>query len=465
MARTLGRFVALALALLLGGLAAVAPVPAGADAGGSTSATATASTTSASRRGPRPVVFVHGGAGSGSQFESQALRLTSNGYPADRIAVHEYDSTFGLNTMAQVWAGLDTLIADLLAETGADQVDLLGHSLGTAVSHGYLNSSPERAATVAHYVNIDGQTSAAPPGGVPTLAVWGEGSQTRQIVGAENYYAPGQSHVQVATSAETFAQLYEFFTGRAPRTTRVVPEHGRLKLSGRAALFPANVGAADTTLRVWEVDGRTGDRRSRRPLATYDIGPDGNWGPFRAQAGAHYELTLTNDVAGTNHHFYFPPFVRSDHLVRLLTSEPGTGIDLLREKGPDHSSISVTRYKEWWGDQGTGSDTLAIDGQQILNAATAPRTKRVNAIFTFDAGSDRVTDLAAPLPALYALPFITGMDVYVPATARHDDPVRITATSRTAPDQRVTVNVPNWPSTDDHVSVQFWDFDQPGRHQ
>lgn len=452
MARTLGRLVALALTLLLGSLAVVAPAPAGADATGS------------HRRGPRPVIFVHGGAGSGSQFESQAMRLTSNGYPADRIAVHEYDSTFGRNTMAQVWAGLDTLIADLLAETGADQVDLLGHSLGTAVSHGYLNSAPERAATIAHYVNIDGQSSAAPPGGVPTLAVWGEGSQTRQIVGAENHYAPDQSHVQVATSAETFAELYEFFTGRAPRTTRVLPEHGRLKLSGRAALFPANVGADDTTLRVWEVDGRTGDRRGRRPLATYDIGPDGNWGPLRARAGTYYELTLTNDVTGTNHHFYFQPFVRSDHLIRLLTSEPGTGIDLLREKGPDHSSISVTRYKEWWGDQGTGSDTLAIDGQQILNAANAPRTKRVNAIFTFDAGSDRVTNLAAPLPALFALPFITGMDVYVPATARHDDPVRITTTSRTAPDERVTVNVPNWPSTDHHVSVQLWDFDQRGRH-
>ena len=449
MARTLGRLVALALTLLLGSLAVVAPAPVDA--------------TGTHRREPRPVIFVHGGAGSGSQFESQAMRLTSNGYPADRIAVHEYDSTFGLNTMAQVWAGLDTLIADMLERTGAGKVDLLGHSLGTAVSHGYLNSSPERAATVAHYVNIDGQTSAAPPGGVPTLAVWGEGPQARQIVGAENHYLPDQGHVQVATSAETFAEFYELFTGRAPRTTRVLPERGRLKLSGRAALFPANVGADSTTLRVWEVDGRTGERRGRRPVATYDIGPDGNWGPFRARGGTHYELTLTNDVTGTNHHFYFQPFVRSDHLVRLLTSEPGTGIDLLREKGPDHSSISVTRYKEWWGDQGTGSDTLAIDGQQVLNAANAPRTKRVNAIFAFDAGSDRVTNLAAPLPALFALPFITGMDVYVPASARHDDTVRITATSRTAPDRRVTVNVPNWPSTDHHVSVQLWDFDQRGR--
>jgi pimeloyl-ACP methyl ester carboxylesterase len=195
------------------------------------------------RDAPRPVIFVHGGSGSGAQFDTQALRLTSSGYPADRIAVHEYDSTFGTNTMDQVWAGLDELIAELLDETGADGVDLLGHSLGTTVSQGYLNSSPERAARVAHYVNIDGRTATSPPGGVATLAVWGEGDQTRQIVGAQNYYAPDQSHVQVATSAETFAQIYEFFTGRAPETTEVVRQPGRIRLSGEANVFPQNQGA------------------------------------------------------------------------------------------------------------------------------------------------------------------------------------------------------------------------------
>jgi len=365
MPRSVSRALALVVALVLGALMAIAPAP----------ATAAGVGEAHRRPAPRPVIFVHGGAGSGAQFESQALRLTSNGYPADRIAVHEYDSTFGLNTMADVWAGLDTLIADLLAETGADRVDLLGHSLGTAVSHGYLNSSPERAARVAHYVNIDGQSSATEPGGVETLAVWGEGNPARQIGGAENWYAPDQAHVQVATSAETFAQFYEFFTGRPPRTTRVVPEHGRITLSGRASLFPANVGADDATLRVWKVDGRTGRRESRRPLAVVDIGADGRWGPLRARTGEHYEMTLTNEVSGTHHHFYFPPFVRSDHLVRLLTGEPGTGIDLLREKSPNHSSLAVTRYKEWWGDQGAGNDVLTVDGTSVLNAANAPRTK------------------------------------------------------------------------------------------
>jgi triacylglycerol esterase/lipase EstA (alpha/beta hydrolase family) len=31
----------------------------------------------------RPMIFVHGGAGSAQQFESQALRFASNGYPPE----------------------------------------------------------------------------------------------------------------------------------------------------------------------------------------------------------------------------------------------------------------------------------------------------------------------------------------------------------------------------------------------
>ena len=64
------------------------------------------------RLDPTPLIFVHGGAGSGAQFESQALRFTSNGYPSNYIRVLEYDSTFGVNTMDQV-----------LARSGGDKRD------------------------------------------------------------------------------------------------------------------------------------------------------------------------------------------------------------------------------------------------------------------------------------------------------------------------------------------------------
>jgi pimeloyl-ACP methyl ester carboxylesterase len=411
---------------------------------------------------PRPVIFVHGFSGSGSQFETQARRLASNGYPAAAIEAHEYDSLFTVETVEQVFARLDQRIAALLATTGADRVDLLAHSLGTRLMQEYLNSAPARAATVAHYVNLDGATATALPGGVPTLAVWGEGSTARTVVGATNVYLSDHSHTQVVTSARTFTEFYRFFTGRAPRTTRILPQPpGLVRLSGRALLFPSNVGASGARLEVYEVNGRTGARRHRRPVAAFQLGGDGSWGPFRASGRAHYEFAIVWPGAGT-HHLYFQPFRRTDRLVRLLTSRPGEGLGSLTEVSERHSNLVITRQKEWWGDQGAGSDALSVDGLQILNPANSPRSKRVIGIFAYDRGVDGATDLSAPIPSFFALPFITGIDLYVPAAAPPGRSVRIVARPRDGGGHVDAINVPNWRSSDNQISVQFDDYVQDG---
>jgi pimeloyl-ACP methyl ester carboxylesterase len=351
----------------------------------------------------RPLIFVHGGAGSGAQFETQAMRFTSNGYPQGRLAVHEYDSTFGINTMDQVWAGLDDLITAELAESGADKVDLAGHSLGTSVLQGY---------------------------------------------------------VQVATSAETFAQMYRFLTGTDPATTDVVPERpGRVRISGEANLFPSNVGAVGTTLEIWRVKPGTGERRGDAPKATFTVAADGSWGPVAVNGDQHYEIALSRDD-GSAHHFYFQPFLRSDHFVRLLTSEPGTGIDLIRDQGPNHTSFTVARYKEWWGDQAAGNDVLEIAGTNVVTPVISPRTKRVNALFAFDDGIDGVTNLAAPIPELFALPFISGADLVIPAALPPDTTVPLRMVARDGGGRDHVINVRNWPSDNHHISVQFRDFEQ-----
>jgi triacylglycerol esterase/lipase EstA (alpha/beta hydrolase family) len=77
------------------------------------------------RPGPRPAIFVHGFSGSGAQFETQARRFASNGYPAEYLEAHDYDSLFTVETVEQVSARLDERIARLLERTGADRVDLL----------------------------------------------------------------------------------------------------------------------------------------------------------------------------------------------------------------------------------------------------------------------------------------------------------------------------------------------------
>jgi hypothetical protein len=120
-----------------------------------------------------------------------------------------------------------------------------------------------------------------------------------------------------------------------------------------------------------------------------------------------------------------------------------------------------------WGDQGADSDTLEIDGVNILNPATAPRTKRVNAMFAFDANLDGVTDLGAPVQPWFSLPFISAVDLVVPAAIPPDDTIRVdmaarpaNASGRSGRGEHEVVNIPNWASTGNIVTITFRDFQQ-----
>jgi pimeloyl-ACP methyl ester carboxylesterase len=403
------------------------------------------------------VLFVHGFVGSGAQFESQKMRFTSNGYPDGWIAAIDYDSTFATESRQQVHARIDQLVAELKLRTGRPQVDVLGHSLGTSVMQDYLNSSPARAASVEHYVNIDGREADAPPGGVSTLAVWaGRGTPGRRIVGARNVTIPNQTHVQVATSAESFVEYYTFFTGTAPAHD-LVPDAGTITVAGRALLFPQNRALpAGVTLEVWQVDAATGQRTGATPVARVALGESGDFGPVRVEPGTRYKFVLLRPGIATLH-YYYEPFVRSDHLLRLLYSD---AVEALIQRSERHVSGLVLRYKELWGDQGAENDVLSLGGVNVCNAALCPVAKQVNAVFFYDRGLDGRTDLSAPDPVFSQLPFITGVDVFLPAARPPSGTVSVSLRSRGAGPVR-TLNFPNFPSTTDGAVLQFNDFEQP----
>ena len=52
--------------------------------------------------GHLPIVFVHGQSGSAQQFETQAMRFTSNGYPQDLLYAFEYDTSLPTNPTADL---------------------------------------------------------------------------------------------------------------------------------------------------------------------------------------------------------------------------------------------------------------------------------------------------------------------------------------------------------------------------
>jgi len=422
-----------------------------------------------------PVIFVHGFEGSGAQFESQALRLESNGYPKSYIAVLEYDSLLfasalenGSSTTAQeqpLFAQLDQLIAHMKAITHRPQVDLLAHSLGTKLMQDYLNSSPARAANVAHYVNIDGQTATSPPGGVRTLALWATKGPIsppgRSITGAENVSIPDSTHVQCATSPLSFAAFYKFFTGKAPKTTQIVPQTGTITISGRALNFPVNSGMVGATVQVWPINQTTGRRTSAKPISSQVLGASGDWGPVKVTAGLRYELTLvrTDNPSEPTHHYYYEPFLRSDDLIRLLES------DALRSAGgpPDPRSVAmvITRNKELWGDQGSQSDILKVNGVSVCNPTTCPISKEVNALFVADFNHDGQSEPTDTWPPYQALGyFLSSADVFAPAQSPPTGEVKVSLQDRGTGPVR-TITFPNFPATTDDVTVQFDDFDPP----
>src|SRR4030095_5796069 len=177
----------------------------------------------------------------GGQFESQAMRFVSNGYPEDWIDTVDYNSTAAVGDTTQVDQQIDDKIAALKAHTGKSQVDVVAHSLGTTVMNGYLTDSTNgaaRRANVGHYINVDGQSNNP---GVPTLAVWaGRGTPGRSMAGAQNVTIPNQTHVQTCTSRESFVEYYKFLTGQEPVYDEPVRQNGAIELAGRVLNFPEN---------------------------------------------------------------------------------------------------------------------------------------------------------------------------------------------------------------------------------
>ena len=122
--------------------------------------------------------------------------------------------------------------------------------------------------------------------------------------------------------------------------------------------------------------------------------------------------------------------VRSDSLIRLLTVPPGSILETSADSSDGTSGFVLTRYREFWGDQGPNNDVLTVNGLDIISPTNCPISKLVNAMFVFDDNLDGVNNLVTPNAFYFALPFITAMDVLLPAADPPDGVIHIDNTSR-----------------------------------
>lgn len=413
-----------------------------------------------SEQAVRPLVFVHGGAGSAAQYLSQAQRFASNGYPEELFFAFEYPGVAPHDP-----AALDDFVDEIIASTGEDQVYLVGHSLGTTIGlsgSGYL-ADPARAAKVAGYILIDGLATPDCLNQVPCLAIF-DNADDDPIPG-HSVFLDEQEHVESATSAESFAHQFRFLTGEKPAVTRITPQDGPVQVSGRAVIFPANTGTEGATLEVWPVDPDTGHRNADDPLTTTTIGADGWWGPVELEPDSRYEFALLRDHR-QDMHFYHQTPIRNTTMLRLNASAADSEILTNTNAGPGHATLVVTRQREWIANAAQGQrDELLISTRSPQWGTEEPANVIVDGVGNQEIALHLHDDASTPamtsldlLPWFPEQPFQTGVDVYMPATAEPDGTITLRSHPRGNEDAAQVINVPNWASDDHRISVIFNDW-------
>ena len=400
-----------------------------------------------------PIVFVHGYVGSAQQFSSQAIRYVANGYPAERLRAFDHDGLGGPDAVTGFISGLDAVINEVRQTFEVDQVYLIGHSRGTFVSSTYLGDAAQ-AEKVAKYISLDGSGCGMIPMTVPCI------SPSQESRGG-THPLPGQRHVEVATSKESFAVQWEFLFGEAPEVVDIVKQRAPVEISGRAVNFPANTGREGTILSIWELDGDTGMRAVDEPLAEFDIDESGDWGPVTVDPDAYYELVLGAEDDDRFHHFYMQRFLRSDQFVRLLSGPPDSDARVNTNTGEGHSALTVSRMREWTQDDVLDVGSKSADSEQEpVNVVTMDLKESISIFLHDDAATPGETTLA-PLPWFNDQAFQAGLDLYMPASDPPNGTITLTNYPRGDMEQPQTLHVPNWRSTNHSVSVVFADFPQP----
>ena len=373
-----------------------------------------------------PIVALHGFLASGDTFESHASRWAANGHCLDRFIALDWN-TFdqGAGLLA-----LDTYVDALLTETGAEKVDLIGHSAGAGMTLEYVkgigSGKVRKLAYVGYYPEIT-------PPDIPMLNLWSTGDlavQGGEIGGVTNVQLSDEDHYQIATSVDSFAAIYEFFYDAEPETLEMQGEDST-DLWGKAVYFGENGVVQGSTVEAYRLDSSTGQRLNPDPDFRFTTGEYGLWGPLPTSATELWEISLLEDPQIPVRHFY-APFENPTHSVRLRgIPEDGLAATILAAVPfEDQETVNmVTFFKQQ--SVFAERDSLVIDGVEMITSERAPAADTVIAMFHFDSGSDGV---AGTDPIQFGtFPFMAGTDSVWEANEQEHFTVQFNQQNRVLP--------------------------------
>lgn len=363
---------------------------------------------------PMPIVFVHGNGDTPAAWMVTMWRWETNGWPRDRLFAANLPyptAPFmedlpqpGTSTTVDQERALSAFVDDVLKQTGAKKIALVGNSrgantirnyvkngggaksvshvvLGGGVNHGaynwgklidssefngggrfmsQLNAGPDevvdgvkfltmRSDRFDKYAQLNGRFLVNDKT-LPTFIDF----DAPALKGAKNLVFPGADHRESAMSAKAFAAAYDFISGDAPKQDRIDKEGGaRLDgiVTGLTAGLYDNRPVKGATVRIFKVDPDTGDRKGRA-VRSVTTGADGRWGPFQANSAVSYEFEVTVDGQPVTH-IYRAPFQRGSNFVYLRPAE-------VVERPGDGSVVVLSRPSGYFGIQ----DTVLFDGER-----------------------------------------------------------------------------------------------------
>jgi pimeloyl-ACP methyl ester carboxylesterase len=200
------------------------------------------------------------------------------------------------------------------------------------------------------YAQPDGRFVGAP--GKPT----GVGYDATELRGAKNVVLDGLDHREVAFHKLAFAAMYEHITGKPPASMFIAQEplpvlNGRV--TGVADGVYTNLPVAGAEVEIYEVDAKTGERKSAMPVHRKTTGDDGMWGPYIGRSDMNYEFVLRMSAQPVTH-TYRSPFLRSSDVIHLRPAQFAKG---------DEGAGSIVAMSRPRGYFGVGRDKFSLDGK------------------------------------------------------------------------------------------------------
>jgi hypothetical protein len=359
-----------------------------------------------------PVIMVHGMLASGDTWTNFHRYFLEQGYTQEELWVLDWN-TASFNSPKAV-GQLDSLIGVVKKETGSKKVNLIGHSAGGGVCMTLVNDK-KMGKSVERYVHLASMPVTEQPA-VSTLNLY---SSSDKITGGKDYsYTDNQAianqdHYEVATSRESFASVYRYFSNGSEPKEIPSGTSATVQLSGKACTMGDNTPESGATIEIYAFNVKTGERLSSEPIAQFVAGTDGRWGPFDASSTQHYEFVVKPKGDGKRvvHYFREPhTFNNSTIYLRTLPTRGLAGF-LLKSLPVNEKEVCLAVFSSSKA-MIYGRDNLAVQGLEISRPEIASDTKTAIAFFVFDEKSDgQSTGMA--ISTFKNLPFMAAIDFQI----------------------------------------------------